>query len=64
MVQIVLSMSTADALLLTFIGYIYEHPRPLPSLRSSFIEWEQCVFEGHATHPVTIVACRVEFITY
>ncbi|CAM0142647.1 unnamed protein product [Umbelopsis sp. WA50703] len=32
--------------------YIYDHPRSLPSIKSSFIEWEQCVFEGHATHPM------------
>ncbi|KAG2182392.1 hypothetical protein INT43_007322 [Umbelopsis isabellina] len=42
--------------------YIYEHPRSLPSFKSSFIEWEQCVFEGHATHPVTIIPGQVGFI--
>lgn len=37
-----------------FQRYNYEHPKSLPTLESSSIEWEQCNFEGHPTHPVRI----------
>ena len=37
-----------------FQQYNYEHPKRLPTLESSTIEWEQCNFEGHPTHPVCI----------
>ena len=35
-----------------FQQYNYEHPKSLPTLESSSVEWEQCNFEGHPTHPV------------
>ncbi|RPB26490.1 hypothetical protein L211DRAFT_835324 [Terfezia boudieri ATCC MYA-4762] len=35
-----------------FQQYNYEHPKRLPTLESSSIEWEQCNFEGHPTHPM------------
>lgn len=38
---------------LDFQKYAYEHPKELPTLRSSTIHWEQCILEGHPTHPVS-----------
>jgi len=37
-----------------FQQYNYEHPKRLPTLQSSTVEWEQCNYEGHPTHPVCI----------
>ncbi|KAI7869191.1 hypothetical protein BDF14DRAFT_1785851 [Spinellus fusiger] len=33
-------------------NYAYDHPKPLPTLASSSVQWEQSVLEGHATHPM------------
>ncbi|KAF8456092.1 hypothetical protein BDZ91DRAFT_701712 [Kalaharituber pfeilii] len=30
----------------------YDHPKILPTLESSSIEWEQCILEAHPTHPM------------
>jgi hypothetical protein len=35
-----------------FQKYTYDNPKPLPTLNSSTIKWEQSVVEGHATHPM------------
>ncbi|KAG2216433.1 hypothetical protein INT45_002314 [Circinella minor] len=32
--------------------YTYDYPKPLPTLESSYIHWEQSIVEGHATHPM------------
>ncbi|KAI8148450.1 IucC family-domain-containing protein [Fennellomyces sp. T-0311] len=32
--------------------YTYDYPKPLPTLESSPIQWEQSIVEGHATHPM------------
>ncbi|KAI8140145.1 IucC family-domain-containing protein [Fennellomyces sp. T-0311] len=32
--------------------YTYDHPKPLPTLQSSALEWEQSIVEGHPTHPM------------
>ncbi|KAI9496318.1 IucC family-domain-containing protein [Zychaea mexicana] len=32
--------------------YTYDYPKPLPTLESSSIQWEQSIVEGHATHPM------------
>ncbi|KAI9316815.1 IucC family-domain-containing protein [Dichotomocladium elegans] len=32
--------------------YAYDHPKPLPTLTSSPLDWEQAILEGHATHPM------------
>ncbi|KAI8089336.1 IucC family-domain-containing protein [Halteromyces radiatus] len=33
-------------------AHAYNHPKMLPSLESSTVEWEQIILEGHATHPM------------
>ncbi|KAI8384841.1 IucC family-domain-containing protein [Radiomyces spectabilis] len=33
-------------------AHTYDHPKPLPTLASSTIHWEQVILEGHATHPM------------
>ncbi|KAI8337933.1 IucC family-domain-containing protein [Chlamydoabsidia padenii] len=33
-------------------AHTYNHPKMLPTLESSTIEWEQVILEGHATHPM------------
>ncbi|KAI8334810.1 IucC family-domain-containing protein [Chlamydoabsidia padenii] len=33
-------------------AHAYNHPKLLPSLESSTVEWEQVILEGHATHPM------------
>lgn len=37
--------------------YTYDHPKPLPTLDSPAIHWEQSIVEGHATHPVRFTDC-------
>ncbi|KAG1462348.1 hypothetical protein G6F56_005538 [Rhizopus delemar] len=37
---------------IAFQKYTYDNPKPLPTLESSTIQWEQSVVEGHATHPM------------
>ncbi|ORZ18745.1 IucC family-domain-containing protein [Absidia repens] len=33
-------------------AHAYNHPKMLPTLESSTVEWEQVILEGHATHPM------------
>ncbi|KAI9282555.1 IucC family-domain-containing protein [Sporodiniella umbellata] len=37
---------------IAFQKHTYDNPKPLPTLESSTIQWEQSVVEGHATHPM------------
>lgn len=39
-----------------FLVYTYDHPKPLPTLNSPAIHWEQSIVEGHATHPVRLIS--------
>nr|CAG8437451.1 12310_t:CDS:10 [Entrophospora candida] len=32
--------------------FIYRHPKPMPTLNSTSIEWEQSLIESHPTHPL------------
>ncbi|CAJ0756023.1 14620_t:CDS:10 [Entrophospora sp. SA101] len=32
--------------------FIYRHPKPMPTLNSTSIEWEQSLIESHPTHPI------------
>ncbi|KAF7727683.1 hypothetical protein EC973_007238 [Apophysomyces ossiformis] len=37
---------------ITHQNHTYDNPKPLPTLASSTIHWEQSILEGHATHPM------------
>ncbi|RKP09479.1 IucC family-domain-containing protein [Thamnocephalis sphaerospora] len=37
---------------MTHAHYAFEHRKPTPTLTMSPMDWEQCIVEGHPTHPM------------